>query len=287
MMGYSNAVPGANGGPATITRTPPDQIPEAGGRHLFVSDIRLKQACGAWANNPNIFTQNPDGTPTNTPAPMIAYFDGASGRDGFGIYEVQYASRNYEIRSDAELAAMNSVASTPELERFVERKISSAVTSLSLRGKPLFLQTSTGPARIPDDSGNFILVHVEAHILSWHEVPDFPADALTACVGRVNSVPFGGAKGQKLFPAGTLLCQAPLSIVRYRHTTGRVYWRIEYSMLEKQNTNPALPNQVLGWNAFADANGAYWPAQFSDATTVYKPADLNTLFRAPAGVTYQ
>lgn len=300
ILGYSNTVlapppAGFIGGASSyqLSRVPPDNVPETGYEHLYCSSCEMEDGKGGWANNPNVFAHDGQGNVVlganglPVQAPMIAYFDPGTRRDGLAIYSTRWTSRPYEIRSDAELTGMNSQASTIELERYVERERSCAVQSLPLPAGSVKFLSGPHAGDLVAAASSYILLQTTALKYTWHEIPDYPQAAVDACVGLVNAATFDGARGAPSYPAGTLLCQAPLAIVRYRHTTGRVYWRITYSFLYK-NVGTDASGAALGWNALPDAGGYFAPVgRVNDGTPLYELADFNKLFQPPNPLTYQ
>src|SRR5207253_327103 len=97
--------------------------------------------------------------------------------------------------------------------------------------------------------------------------------AIDAATGKTNQDPFDGAKGWPLYGAGTLLMQPPRK-VRYRHTSGRIYWRITYSFLMRPETH----------NKMSAADGQFYAIGYGgDASKpLYPGADFKALFKPPA-----
>lgn len=310
MLGFSDTAPAVMvagqqvSGPG-ITRTIPDQVPEVGYQHLYASDCRMVGGKGAWGLNPNVFLTDhgvPAGQPyqlstqplqaapgapggpvlPQVPVPMIAYYDGGTGKDGLAIYEVIYTARPYEIRTDGEMLALQK----GELERYVEFAIQPAMQTLTIPqtgNAGVYFQT--GPfagTQVPANFG-FIYLPTEELSYTWYEVPDYPRTAIKNCVGKVNAASFDGAQGRDSYDAGTLLCQPPFSVLRYRHTTGRIYWRIGYRLLHRPS----------GWNFLPDATGTFQKVAYQSAPggpvtgPLYQSVDFGQLFQAPAPVTYQ
>ena len=279
--------------PATtpaLSRQIPDQVPEDGFRHLYCSEVNMVGGKGIIGNNPNVQVFLADGSQAldangnAVTKPMIAYFDPVTKTDGWAFYECVYTPRPYEVRTDDEMGQLQG--GKGELERYVEFSRENALQAQPLpqkAGYGLYWQDGFFKGQLIPDNAAFIYLHTQTLLYTWHEVPDEPRDSIRACVGTVSSADFDGARGRMSYPAGTLLCQAPPKVERYRHPNGRVYWRVVYSELFRPT----------GWNFLPDASGVYNPVAFGTSAQplggapLYPTADHAQLFAPPSPVTYQ
>lgn len=280
MVGYSYNSAG------TLRREIPDQHPAY--PWLYCTGIRRVKGQGAYTLDPYIV--NPDGTN----AGLIAYFDRSSGTDELCCtLSATYRPLAYEVRNDSDIdtnaAAITAAKSTPELQRYVERAETDSLQSLPFPGANLVF--TEGPANgkaIPSAGTVTKLFPLRELIYVWHDVPDVPEAAITACEGKVNVDVFDppvtingntvgalGAAGG--YAAGTLLCQAPQKKRIPRNVVGRPVFRITYRFLFRPD----------GWNRFPYGGdmGMYLAAV--GGKYLYASADFNTLFQVPQPIRYQ
>jgi hypothetical protein len=182
---------------------------------------------GAWANNPNVVAVDGSGAPlldglgNPVKVPMIAYYGTGTGSDALSCrVAVHYRIFPFEVRTDAQVAALTQ----GELERYVERQVHRALRTQNLIQQVKFYEGPPVGNFIPAN-GNQKIIPDETLTYIWYDVPDPPYAAWDACTGFVNNAPFDGAKGEKTYAAGTLLCKAPQKI-RYRNVIGRITHKI-------------------------------------------------------------
>jgi hypothetical protein len=282
MLGFSQSKQsvviggGGNAAPSFfISRVIPAQDPER--PFLYCRDVELLKGNGAWVPNPNTFAQNADGSTffdaNNHPVLIdcLQYQDTSTNGDGIGFYKATFMDVDFEIRSDANPPKNPNVP--VELGRWVSRKYTYASQNIPLAN--LLVQFADDGTLIPE-AGPGLIITGQDCIFEWHEVPDVPEAAITACVGHINLQAFDGLGGYPQFPAGTLLCMAPAK-QRYRTRVGRVAWEIKYHFLYKSQ----------GWNFFPDATGKFRLGQYKGGAPIFPSADFNTLFEVPAPATYQ
>lgn len=283
MLGYSTTVVVA--GTPTLLRTIPAQCPELGYEHLYCAEVSLAETQGIFARAaivPNDNLGNPlvrdDGGPFFADWPAWYAQQGINNGSGWAEYDVTFRSRPYEVRTDEENATMTQ----GELERYVERR-----TRASVKGTPLpagTLKFTDGSGAIPTSAAVAIVTLEELHYI-WYEVPDYPATAVANCVGKMNQDDFDGARGYPSYPAGTLLFNGVIERDRYRHTTGRIFWRIHYSFIYFPNgVNYYLNNQ--GDYVLATRDGTD-DGVFGGSKGLIKNADFNQLFEPPLPTPYQ
>jgi hypothetical protein len=283
-----------------LSRVPPYQCPER--PHLYCSQLEVVEAQGAISSDPNMAARDAignvlndgNGNPLNDE--WLRYFatDGRA-TDGMLKYQARFTPRPYEVRSDSEVAALNAVNNQGELERYVERQPRSAVQSLPLPADGPKFAPQLSPANQGDGvmqkgtvpaSAAFLLIPTEELLFCWMEIPDDPAANIASVVGCVNANDFDGARGYPVRKAGTLLCQAPLSRVRYRHVTGRWYWRVHYSFLFRATGHQYLPNnhgnmQLVTYDGNVNGKPLYPSADFS--LLFVPPAPLAPNAQFPGG----
>ncbi len=303
ILGYSTSIPIPGSTQTLLTRQIPYQCPEVGYEHLYANECNLIEPQGVFGqagivpNDPNgqpiLVAQQGGGQVAGVADWPAWYSDKVAGSsDGTAEYEVVFRPMpgSLAVRTDAQVAAIQN--GQGELERYVEREKRSSLQGLPIPGG-LFKFTNKvfggGVAANPGDpiptSAAFLLMPQQELHYIWHEVPDEPRDAIGQCQGKVNTNPFDGAKGWPTYPQATLLCQAPPEVKAYRHTTGRLYWRIRYAFLYRKQ----------GWNYYPDKKGQFVLVtsdgnddnQNGIVRGMYEGADLNTLFQAPAPVVYQ
>lgn len=280
VLGYSNTILLPDQEAPFLSRTPPQQHPER--YWLYATRIEMLQGLGAIFNNPSVVAcdnfGNPildaDGDPQFVP--MICYVDTSTNTDGRARYAVHYNVLQHEIRTDAELAAMNSAAG--EMERYVVRDFKFSLSTLPLPKQLTFAEGPQAGVQIPANAAYIFLPMQELHY-TWMYVPDPPYEAISACVGRVNSGPFDGAQGWPTRAPGTCLMQAPV-IERHRTPLGRVCWNINYTFLYRPK----------GWSKFPATDGQFYLATYNgqlNGDTWVNSADFSQLFQVPEPVTYQ
>lgn len=277
-----------------LSRQPPYQCPALGYEHLYCSSVEVTADKEGIFADPAIVSHDAlgnvdvNGVGGNIPDIWPKFQDTKSNADALLHYVATFTPRPYEVRSDGETAAITTAGGAGEMERYVEKQTRAAIINLPLpAGAYKFapLLSAYNPLNGGQDGNNplstsaaAILLPTDELVYIWNEVPDEPTTAIASCVGFVNSQPFDGARGRQTYPAGSLLCQAPLERKRYRHTTGRWFWRITYSLLYRPQ----------GHNFFPNSQGAFQLVT-SDGTVggkpVYPSIDLNQLFVAPAPLT--
>lgn len=215
--------------------------------------------------------------------------------DGRAHFRVTFRPRDYNILSDAALAARGD---RRELRRYVSRYEDFGVEALPLArlatdGNTLKfaegpLDGFAGPL-LPGEQALAITGTIipEAGVVqlplstityTWHEVPDFPRAAYARCIGRVNAQPFDGMAGMPLYPPETLLC-LPAKTRRIEGRTGRVTWTIQYRFAFRPQK----------WNRFPAGDGRFYLATWGggrEGKRVYERADFGELFKVPPPVRY-
>jgi hypothetical protein len=278
---------------AYLSRIPPAQHPEY--PWMYATNVELIRGEGAYRDDARAIVQLGNGLPAPNPAaggepltqPMIEYFDsGTNSGNLSSLVAVTYRNLDYEVRADAELAALPTAQG--ELERNVIREPDGSASFLPLptgtiafvkqdpNGNPKPPAEVVAGAIIPDVASNIVLFQEEL-AYTWVDVPDVDWLGISLCVGKVNDATFDGAKGWPSYKPGTLLCMGPK---RRRHRTalGRVVWDITYRFLFKKD----------GWNYLPASNGTFWQVAFvKDGSPPYRTADFNSLFRAPTRQQYQ
>ncbi len=273
-----------------LSRAIPYQCKVIGREHLYCSNVECSDVAGAWQSDPGVFEHDAFGAVQAGPGGQalteewIRFYENGTNKDGVAHYVATFTPRDYEIRYDAELAA--NQPNQGELERYVSKTPRSAIQSLPLPAgtykfaqqlspvTPNALLVATGPIAA---NAAFQLLPTDELVYTWHEVPDEPVVAIANCQGAVNAAAFDGARGRPSYPTGTLLCQAPLERKRYRHCTGRWYWRITYSLLYRPQGHNYFPNGLGGFQ-YVTATGNIGGA---NDLTIYPSADFNQLFVAP------
>ena len=283
--------------PPRLTREPPASYP--GVPFLYAISCMFEAGDGTTKYDASAAPLDANGNPlldangNPFPSQLPVFYDSSSGSDWLSARaRVEYAHLPYNVLSDSDLAAIQgSQATTPELDRFTELQVHTAITSIPLR--PGTLQFTPGGASLgPDHPGQVIqggqvIPDIANHrfeptnevYVRWYAVDFIPWAALDAMVATVNAVPFGGAKawGRPPFAPDTLLLQPLKSYDRYRDARGRVMYDLLFSWLEK----PAG-----GWNALPDATGDKYPVQFKrSGAPLYRRTDHNDLFK-PVLVNY-
>ena len=167
--------------------------------------------------------------------------------DGVAKLRVTYRSRPYVVRNDVQNAAWGQ----GELGRYVERVPRYAIQAIPLAniaktGQQLLFAATTPFAGIPVPEPGILLVPTASWIYRWHDVPFYPAGVFRNLVGRVNLTGFDGILGFPLFPAQTLLCQAPEIRFR-RNACGQPTFDISF----------ILDYRESGWNQFVASDGFY------------------------------
>jgi hypothetical protein len=218
--------------------------------------------------------------------------------DGLAKCRVAYRPRNYRVRSNLNMAALQAampplgVGGVPgtttvtELQRNVERRRTWTVKSFQLPNNHTLYYVGT-PVQVP--VGVQGLLPLEEWTYIWHDVPDVPAIAIAGCIGKVNIVPFDFINVNvppliNLHAPQTMLCMNPEVEEIEPNCRGRVRHKITYKFIK----NPK------GWNNFVNAQGAFVPATFGGGAPdnvggtnlFYKLVDMNQLFAQPAPVAY-
>lgn len=277
LLGYSYSTVDPNDGNyGLLTRVSPAQDPEC--PWLYVTDVE-EEGGGAICDNPNVFAVDEFGEPTGegeglVPLPAIAYYDRGSGQDDLTCHlTATFRPLPYQVRDNAEMAAINK---TSELERWVEREFTHAMSEISL--PPGALKFTEGPPEIINKpvpaNASRLLIPKESLRYLWRDVPDPPLEAIDNCVGLVNGSAFDGVRGFRAWEPERLLCLPP-QLKRRRSPTGRVSWDIVYNFL-------VSPSEK-GWNAFPAASGRYYLAA-NNGSKVFTPEYFDQLFRVPAPV---
>jgi hypothetical protein len=237
--------------------------------------------------------------------------------DGVCTVEVIFTARDYIIRTDANavIAAgvMNAGANPPrvnsEMTRWCAWSVKYAITALPLgriaesaasNQAPLVFSDPTAPtapsifnARIPEPG--VILLPLATYHVRWTDVPYVNWRAVEAGVGKVNANPFGGTNNFPIFPAQTLLCQAPEIQEPKRSIRGAWMWTITWHLDYRES----------GWNKVLAGNGIFYNAGFQavvnptvangginpDGTLVvnpvYKPFDFTFMFTPALPTQYE
>ncbi len=212
-----------------------------------------------------------------TPMPLDGTLSGEF-LDGVAKLRVTYRPKPYIVRNDAQNAAWES----GELGRYVERRPTYAIQGVGLgnvsRSGPNQLKfVASAPPGVAGQlipEAGILIVPTAAWSYIWYDVPFYPSQAISNCMGRVNAATFDGIAGFPAFPAGTLLCQAP-DIQQGRNACGSpsftIYWKLDY--------------REQGWNVFPAGDGKFWPATWGGgdplpdgSNLVFKSADFNQLF---------
>ncbi len=279
-LGYSNNFP-QQGPLYGLTRVPPVQHPES--PWLYAVDVRPVKGEGAFYQNPRV--NDGQGNSIN----MIAFTNAQDGNDRLSCkLQVIYGSLDFEVRPDADLA---TIGGPYELFRYVTRPKMMTLKSLPLPGW-LFTFTA-GPFTgkpVPSSSVNLMVPYWELTYV-WHEVPDIPYKAITACQGCLNMNPFdqpyqftdivlgstivgelteangfmsppvGAGYQTGGYPPNSLLMFPP-SITEYRGTNGRWVHDIACKFGYLPNISPELQANGLpytGWNNLPGPDGNYYP----------------------------
>jgi hypothetical protein len=265
-----------------LTRACPYQCPDIGNETFYCTSVDLDTPDGAMGQD-RVYEHDVEGNRTGGPDAWINFYDSGSARNPLVCkYVVTFSQLPFDVRSDLEI--QQSQCNAPEMERYLERAPRGAIQSLPLPTNVLPIFTNQispfqGGGVYNDPSGKivgqsiptsgaYILSLVEEMPYIWEQVPDPPWAAIAACEGCVNAATFDGARGWFSFTTGTVMCNAPLEKKRYRHASGRWYWRITYSFTWKPQ----------GWNYFPVADGTYLAVTFN-GKPLYPSADFTTLFQ--------
>jgi hypothetical protein len=211
--------------------------------------------------------------------------------DALLTVDVEYRPRKYQIHTDTEIDTLfagnfpvGEVARWVEYERvWAIQAIPIAVLNKAGQGQLItFVQGVGQPAGPPTpqsligknvDNGLVFLASSQV-IFRWKDVPDVPESQLVAGLGTCNSVDFGGFSGVPIFPAQTLLMQAPGRIVRTEGTNLRHIHDIEWRFDERPQ----------GWNKGLATDGNYYPMAsnglLGNAIPPFKTSDFYQLFAA-------
>lgn len=278
-----------------LSRAIPYACPVTGKEHLYCIHVEGSDPKGIVLPDPNVFEHDALGNIGNPPVADLwpMFVEQNTNADGILPCVATFSALEYEVRTDTEINQLNGQTQAGEMDRYVSVEPRAALQSLPLPGSSLFFSNQQSPwlgggtvakatdsavgAQIPANALNLLLPTDEL-LYTWHQVPDQPYLAISNCMGSVNAANFDGARGRFTYPAGTVLCQAPLRRKRYRHTTGRWYWDITYSLLYRPQ----------GWNYFPTAQGNFLLASSSvdgnnnpTGKTIYGTADFTQLFVAP------
>jgi hypothetical protein len=268
-----------------ITRACPYQCPDIGNETFYCTAVDLDTPAGAQGFD-IIPEHDAVGNITGPGDKWINFSDSGSAQNPYTCkYLVTFSQLPYEVRSDAEI--QQTTCNAPEMERYLERQPRGAVQSLPLPSNVLPIFTNQispfqGGGVYNDISGKivgqgiptsgaYILSQTEELLYIWEQVPDPPWNAIAACIGKTNAATFDGARGWPSFTAGTVMFNGPLEKKRYRHASGRWYWRITYSFLWRPQ----------GVNYFPVADGTYLLVTFN-GSPIYPSADFTTLFQPGA-----
>jgi hypothetical protein len=218
------------------------------------------------------------------PIDWPCWIDTATGGDGYARYHVVFtpARGGMTIRNDGEVAQLKD--SKGELERYCIREIKNSVQALPLPAGSIIFSDPAAPARINNteipESASFLLYFSSVYRITFCDVPDVPWDAIDACVGTTNANPFDGARGALRptpFPAGQMLLQAPPSIIRKNHITGRFVHDVVFEWLIRPQT----------WGSLPASDGKFYNVQFRNGgAPLFKSSDHAALFRMGAPVQY-
>ena len=277
LRGYSRASPGGGG----ISRITPAQDPYR--PYLYCTDAQLVEPEGAPLQDPgttfsvteiNTETGEEEEATNYIPATVWAEKQGNVFSDGMAKLKATFRTVPYVVRSDLQMANSADAQFQGELCRYVER-----VPRYAIQGIPLasiakasqlyFVGTTT---LVPE--AGVLLMPTQSWRYTWHDVPFYPSTAIESAVGRINKDPFDGVAGWPLFPAGTLLCQAP-EIIMKRNASGAaafdVTWILDY--------------RPQGWNYFPTGAAGFALATFGGlppapdgSNLVFKPAPFGILF---------
>ncbi len=283
-----------------LSRAIPYACPVTGKEHLYCTHIEGNDPKGIVLADPNVFMHDAfgnvakDANGVGIPDLWPMFVEQGTNDDGILPCVATFSALDYEVRTDLETSVLNQQTQAGEMERYVSVEPRAALQSLPLPSGQLFFSNQLSPsqgggvvakdndgsvgAAIPTNALNLLLPTDEL-LYTWHEVPDQPYAAIQACMGYINAAAFDGARGRFTYPAGTLLCQAPLRRKRYRHLTGRWYWTITYSLLFRPQ----------GWNYLPSAHGNFLLVSSAvDANNnpvgrlLYPSADFTQLFVVPA-----
>jgi hypothetical protein len=286
-----------------ISRITPLQHPEL--PYLYASEIELVEKIGIMAQRddvwimqegepppfvlnaggnvqgPNVPYLAPDGRPDFWPMPAWATLPAGPGLanygDGYARFRVTYRDLRYEVLSDAQLSALAPTlppGTAPETMRFVERNYNYATKTqdlpLDTAKNLVFVEGPVGIINKPVNQGVLLIRPLLSVEMTWKSVPRVPWDAITDCIGHVNSLPFdlGSNEYYQMAVPEQAYCMAPKA-KWYRDKTGHKVWDVQYTFNVYTTTT---------WNAFPAIDGLYHTARFPDGTGLYKQADFNTLF---------
>jgi hypothetical protein len=264
------------GGTAYLSRTPPAQHPRI--PWAYCVEFEVVRGQGAYRDDPTVFLTDNEGNQeldqngNPIPVPLIGYYDSSSGSDAVSaLVRLTYRDLDYIVMTDQEVTTRGGpTVTTPELARYVHRKVEPTAAFLPLpKGVITFVSGPQAGRTIDDNTANVILFRQEL-TYTWIDVPAPPFDAFKACTGHVNQADFDGARGFPLYPAGTLLCQAP-RYTRRRTPLGMFTYDVEYHFLY----NPDK------WNFLPANNGTFYQVSYDGTATgagLYPTADFNTLF---------
>jgi hypothetical protein len=222
--------------------------------------------------------------------------------DGLARFRVTYKPRRYRVRSDLNMIVLQQTIppniggggpgtlTVTELQRFVERRRTWTVKSYTLptqAGANGLQFVGTNPVAYVQTQG---LLALEEWTYIWHNVPDVPALAIAACIGKINNAPFDFLNVNlppsinQLHAPQTMLCMNPEVEEIEPNCRGRVRHKITYKFIKNPN----------GWNTFPQANGTFAPATFGGAAPdlvnatnlLYKFAPFDVLFTQPGPIAY-
>jgi hypothetical protein len=300
------------GGVATVlSRIPPCQDPVV--PHLYCTSCRMVETMGAVVMDPSNFPVLGFGVVPDplVPLPTVAYVNNSEGGsfvlggdeddlanpnvptgnflDGRCKFRCEFRSFPFEIRSDAEVAALP----VPEMGRWLERQYLPSIEALPMNklnaaGGPLALQFNDPDAgdlndkEIPE-AGTLLLPTMQVSLI-WYSVPDPPFQVMMNLMGKVNLSVFDGPAGAGVagyiqFDPETLLFMQPKWRRKPRDSKGSVLFDIALNFLARPKT---------GWNKFPSPKGnEFYTATFGGSKgageKLYKAGNFNDVF-APTPV---
>ncbi len=188
------------------------------------------------------------------------------------IINCTYRPLPYALLEDEQISS--------ELDRYVERDYDANVDYLTIIGQMKLVTSGRALQTTPGRNQPYTAISYK-----WHQVPADPNDPfsvptddkITACLGKVNSMPFDG------YYAGTVLFMKPVSkmVTPRLGTNDAYYWNIEYKMLIR-DYGPGLELEQAGHNYIWDSVSNSYDLVTHDGTIggnrIYQAADLNQLF---------
>lgn len=220
--------------------------------------------------------------------------------EGIATVEVTFRALRYIVRSDkeADKVAIEAIDGFPgvkpmkEMTRWVSWEETYELQALPLAkivddakklNSPLTLQFIEGPYQNrPVPEAGVLLIPTTRLVVTWHQVPFPPRDAIAAVVGTINAEQWGALRGFRTYPKETMLCQPPQVKEMGRTVRGQKLFDIIYTFSIREQT----------WNAFPGPDAVYKRAAFVTAagaisSYVYQTGDFTKLFTPPTPVIYQ